>query len=292
MVVIGNFDGVHRGHRALLSAAAEGRTEPLVVCTFWPHPLAVLRPDAAPLLITDLDTRIQLLRDAGAAEVRVVPFSEEVSKLSPEEFVERFLLPLHPVRVAVGRNFRFGHRAAGGVDDLERLAAGRFEVLTLDLTEVDGDVTCSTLVRDALDDGNVEAAAQHLGRAFEVSGVVVVGDQRGRELGFPTANLPVPPRMAVPADGVYAGWLVDESGTRYPAAISVGTNPTFDGSERRVETYAIGQTDLKLYGTRITVEFVGRIRGQVAFSSIDGLTAQMDDDVRRAVEVLGESPVS
>lgn len=286
MVVIGNFDGVHLGHQALLRAARHGRSEPLVVSTFWPHPLTVVRPDAVPLLLTSLDDRLELLRRSGADEVRVIPFTHDVSRLSPADFVEKFLTPLSPVRIAVGSNFRFGYQAAGTIDDLQRLSQGRYEVLPLDLKQIDGHTTCSTLIRDALKAGDVEAAAHHLGRNFSVSGIVVVGDQRGRQLGYPTANLPVSEQMAIPADGVYAGWLYDEAGIRYEAAISVGTNPTFRGEKPRVETYALGRDDLHLYGTHIRVEFVARIRGQETFESVDALIAQMADDVTRAAAVL------
>lgn len=290
VVAIGNFDGVHVGHRSVLREAARGLELPLVVVTFWPHPITVLRPDQAPKLLTDLRTRIDLLKQAGAHEVRVIQFNRDVAALSPAEFVERFLMPLNPARVVVGENFRFGHRASGDVATLAGLGEGRFDVFALPLEAVDEEVTCSSGIRGFLAEGDVAEAAQHLERPFRFRGVVVVGDQRGRELGFPTANLTVPSDMAVPADGVYAGWVtrLDEPDAEpMAAAISVGTNPTFDGADHRVESYVIDRTDLELYGAEIAVDFVERLRGQVKFSGVEELITQMNLDVAKAKQVLG-----
>ncbi|MDO5084077.1 bifunctional riboflavin kinase/FAD synthetase [Arachnia propionica] len=293
IVAIGNFDGVHRGHQSVLQA--ERGDDELVVITFWPHPLTVLRPEAAPKLVTGLEQRIDLLKAAGAREVRVVRFDEKVAAMSPEEFVERFVVPLEPRVVVVGENFRFGHRAAGDVAALRELAAGRFEVRALELAALHEQTTCSSLIRSALDSGDVELVAEHLGRWFRFSGVVVVGDQRGRELGFPTANLIVPDEMVVPADGVYAGWLTPRGGERLPAAISVGSNPTFEGVDRRVETHVLDRVDLELYGVHIDVDFVARLRGQVRFDGVEQLIDQMQLDVAECRRLLGLSeagPVS
>lgn len=291
VVVIGNFDGVHGGHvEVLRHAATLAPGLPVVVVTFWPHPMRVLRPEQAPKLLTDLPERLRLLKAAGAQEVRVVQFTRDVSTWSPEEFVARVIDPLDPSHVVVGENFRFGYRASGTVETLAQLGAGRFEVDAMPLVHIDGESTCSTLVRKALEEGDVALAATHLGRSFRVQGVVVMGDQRGRDLGFPTANLPVPPGMAVPADGVYAGWLtrLDETGARpMPAAISVGSNPTFQGLERRVETNVLDRKDLELYGVEIAVDFVERLRGQITFSGIEALVAQMEADVARTRGILG-----
>ena len=290
VVVIGNFDGVHRGHRSVLAEASRDTDEPLVVLTFWPHPVSLLRPAAAPKLISDLHTRIDLLKEAGAHEVRVIRFTEEVSSMSPAAFVDRFIMPLNPSRVVVGENFRFGHKAAGDVATLAELGEGRFDVLPLPLEMVSDEVSCSTGIRGMLASGNVEGAAQHLQRPFRFRGVVVVGDQRGRDLGFPTANLIVPPDMAVPADGVYAGWVtrLDAPGAEpMAAAISVGTNPTFDGDDRRIESYVIDRTDLELYGVEIAVDFIARLRGQVRFDGVDALIDQMGHDVAEAKRILG-----
>lgn len=290
VVAIGNFDGVHLGHQSVLREAMAQSESPLVVITFWPHPMSVLRPDKAPKLLGDLTTRIDLLKSVGAHEVRVVNFTDAVAELSPSEFVERFVLPLEPERVVVGENFRFGKRAAGDVAELARLGEGHFEVVPLALESVNDIVTCSTLIRTSLFAGDVAEAAQHLGRPFLVRGVVQMGDQRGRELGYPTANLPVPRDMAVPADGVYAGWVTLPDGARLPAAISVGSNPTFDGADRRVESYVLDRTDLELYGEKIQVEFIDRIRGQVRFDGVEALVTQMGDDVRRCRVVLDMTP--
>lgn len=293
VVAIGNFDGVHLGHREVLAAARATRPgAPLVAVTFWPHPMVVLRPDAAPELLCDLAERIDLLRHAGADEVRVVEFTRRVADWSPQEFVEHVLAPLHPAKVVVGENFRFGRRALGTVDTLRELGAGTFEVVVLPLVS-DVAALSSTRVRHSLAVGDVEAAAGVLGRPFRYTGIVVMGDQRGRTLGYPTANLTVPEGHACPADGVYAGWLTcleKADAEPMPAAISVGTNPTFDGVERRVETYVLDRTDLELYGCRIGVDFITRLRGQVKFDSLDDLIVQMDADVAAARAVLGATP--
>ena len=293
VVAIGNFDGVHLGHREVLAAARATRPgAPLVAVTFWPHPMVVLRPDAAPELLCDLAERIDLLRHAGADEVRVVEFTRRVADWSPQEFVEHVLAPLHPATVVVGENFRFGRRALGTVDTLRELGAGTFEVVVLPLVS-DVAALSSSRVRHSLAVGDVEAAAGVLGRPFRYTGIVVMGDQRGRTLGYPTANLTVPEGHACPADGVYAGWLTcleKADAEPMPAAISVGTNPTFDGVERRVETYVLDVEDLELYGCRIGVDFITRLRGQVKFDSLDDLIVQMDADVAAAREVLGATP--
>ncbi|MDF1486736.1 bifunctional riboflavin kinase/FAD synthetase [Tessaracoccus caeni] len=287
--VIGNFDGVHRGHQRVLAEAMGDGGLPLVVLTFWPHPLSVVRPDSAPLLLADLASRIELLKQAGAHEVRVVTFTSEVANMSPSQFLERFVLPLNPARIVVGKNFRFGHKAAGDVSTLAELGRGRFVVTPVQLESLEGAVTCSTLIREAIAHGEVELAAEHLGRPFRSRGVVVMGDQRGRELGFPTANLRMPPEMAVPEDGVYAGYVTrldDPAAKPWPAAISVGSNPTFDGADRRVESYVLDRTDLELYGIEIAVDFTVRLRGQVKFDGVEALIAQMRLDVELARQLL------
>ncbi|MFT4226882.1 bifunctional riboflavin kinase/FAD synthetase [Micropruina sp.] len=301
VVVIGNFDGVHPGHVEVLAEAHARRPDlPLMVVTFWPHPVRVLRPEQAPMLLTGLDDRIALLRAAGADRVEVVDFTPEFAQLSPEQFVTEVLSPLHPALIVVGENFRFGHRAAGTVETLRELGRGRFEVDALKLVRFRDEETCSTTIREALAAGDVAHAAEHLRRPFRFAGAVAHGDHRGRELGFPTANLPVPQELACPADGVYAGWVTRLDGLdahgeplpegqdaeRWPAAISVGTNPTFDGVQRRVESYVLDRTDLELYGAPIAVDFIERIRGQVRFEGIDALILQVEDDVRRSRDIL------
>ena len=295
MVVIGNFDGVHLGHQALLEFAAKQRPDqPLVAVTFEPHTMAVVRPQAAPARLTPAAFKEQLLRQHGVADVVVVPFDTGVSSWAPDEFVARVLAPLQPSVLVVGEGFRFGHRAAGTVDTL--IAARThydFDVTVLALVERETAsgpaAVSSSLIRARLADGEVEAAAGMLGRDHRVSGTVVPGDRRGRALlGFPTANLPADPGVAVPADGVYAGWLtrVDDPGKPMPAAISVGTNPTFNGVQRRVESYVLDRDDLELYGVAVDVDFSCRIRGQITFDSIEPLIEQMHADVDRARALL------
>jgi len=293
VVTVGNFDGVHLGHLSVLKQAREeaGREGlAVVVVTFDPHPMAVLRPDHAPSIITPLDRRADLLMDAGADHVLALAFDLEMASWSPQHFVERVLVETLRARVVVvGANFRFGHRAAGDVALLRE--AGASAGFTAVGVELDGgpQVWSSTYVRTCLAAGDVAGAAEALGHLFAVRGVVVEGDKRGRELGFPTANVPVDPQAAVPADGVYAGWLrrVDD-GTTYPAAISVGTNPTFDGHrERRVEAYVLDRTDLELYDVEVEVAFTERLRGMVRFDGVDALIETMHDDVARTRRILG-----
>jgi riboflavin kinase/FMN adenylyltransferase len=290
VVTIGVFDGVHRGHQRIvwraLARAAELRL-PAVGVTFDPLPESVVRPDRAPLLLTTLERRLDLLAGLGLDGVHVIDFTPAFSRESPEEFVKSVLVErMRAVDVVVGENFRFGRRAAGDVDVLRELGSqAGFMVDAVSLVHPDGPHAkpfSSTWIRDRIAAGEVEAAAEALGRPHRVEGVVVHGDHRGRELGYPTANLDVPPLLAVPADGVYAGRL-----DGMPAAISIGTNPTFHGTSRRVEAYALDRTDLDLYGRRITLDFVARLRGMVAFDGIEPLLAQMAADVEKCRELLG-----
>jgi riboflavin kinase/FMN adenylyltransferase len=291
-VVIGNFDGVHLGHQHVVreareAADAEGIT--VVAVTFDPHPMAVLRPEHAPTTITDIETRAELLHGAGVDAVLALPFDRGVAAWTPEEFAQRVLADaLHAAVVVVGANFRYGTRASGDVATLT--ASGQQLGFRAVGVTLDGgpQVWSSTYVRTCLAAGDVAGAAEALGRLFTVRGVVVRGDRRGRELGFPTANVPTRTMSAAPADGVYAGWLRRlDTGERYPAAISVGTNPTFDGErERRVESYVLDRDDLELYDVEVEVAFVDRIRGMERFDGVDALVATMHDDVRRAHEIL------
>ena len=288
-VTIGSFDGVHRGHQAVIAATREAAGGlPVVAVTFHPHPMAVLAPDREPRRLTTIERRVELLHEHGADEVRVLAFDRDMAAWSPEDFVQRTLVEaLSASVVAVGENFRFGSRAAGTCSVLRTLGAQHgFDVTELRL---EGEETpfSSTLVRGYVAEGNLPAAAQVLGRPHEVSGIVSRGDQRGRELGFPTANVPVDERFAVPPDGVYAGRLVVD-GERLPAAISVGTNPTFEGVVgRRVESYVIDHGHaLDLYDRAVRVELVQQLRGMVAFDSVDTLVEQMHQDVSDARTLL------
>lgn len=295
VVVIGNFDGVHRGHRQVISTARRAAGDGTVIAvTFWPHPMSVIRPDRTPLLLTDLEERRALLRDAGVDEVEVVQFTDDVASWPPERFVDDVLRPLRPTAIMVGENFRFGFRAAGDVDLLAKLGREgadheRFEVQPIPLLVAGDQPSSSTRIRAAIADGDVETARELLDRPFRVRGVVIRGAQRGREMGFPTANVPVPAGLAVPADGVYAGWVTRldrPEAERWPAAISVGSNPTFAGENRRVESYVLDRDDLELYGVQIAVDFEHRLRGQIKYSGMEALIDQMRLDVDRARTLL------
>ena len=296
VVTIGVFDGVHLGHRVIMARAAELAASmglPLVVVTFDPHPNEVVRPGSHPPLLCTPRFRAELLGTLGADAVCVLPFTYEFSQLSAEEFVRTVLVDgLHAAAVVIGENFRFGHKAAGNVALLGELGEKyEFAAEGVGLLTDDAGTVSSSRIRDLLAAGDVAAAARELCRPHRVEGIVVRGHQRGRALGFPTANAEPPPNTAIPADGVYAGWLasLDTDGTeleRWPAAISVGTNPTFDGTEQTVEAYALDRDDLDLYGMHVAIEFADRIRGQARFTSVNDLVAQMHEDVAAARRVL------
>jgi riboflavin kinase/FMN adenylyltransferase len=295
VVTIGVFDGVHLGHQRIVARAAEvGRERglPVVAVTFDPHPDEVTRPGSHPPFLCSARRRAELLAGLGADAVCVLPFTLAFSRLDPDEFVRAVLVEkLHAAAVVVGEDFRFGHRATGDVPLLDRLGE-KYDYTTegLPLLVVDGMTLSSTSIRSMLADGDVTGAAKALGRPHRVEGVVVRGHQRGRLLGFPTANVESPPHTAIPADGIYAGWLatLDEGGAevnRWPAAISIGTNPTFDGSVRTVEAYALDRTDLDLYGLHAAIDFGARLRGTLRFDSVDDLVEQMGVDVAQAREI-------
>jgi riboflavin kinase/FMN adenylyltransferase len=293
VVTIGNFDGIHLGHQHVLqqarATADELRVAKVVVVTFDPHPIAVLRPEHAPPTLTSITTRVRLLAEAGIDAVLVVPFDRDMASWSPLEFIDRVLLDTLSARaVVVGANFRFGNRAAGDVALLRTVGQERGFVVEGVALDGGPQVWSSTYIRSCLAGGDVAGATEALGRPFTVRGVVVRGDQRGRELGYPTANVPIPVDGAAPADGVYAGRLTRlDSGETYPAAISVGTNPTFDGErERRVESHVLDRDDLELYGVEVEVAFVERLRGMVKFQGVEALVETMHGDVRRAREIL------
>ncbi|MFC1421447.1 bifunctional riboflavin kinase/FAD synthetase [Streptacidiphilus cavernicola] len=291
VVTIGSFDGVHRGHQLIINKTIEHARElgaRSVVVTFDPHPSEVVRPGSHPPLLAPQRRRAELMGDLGVDAVLVIPFTAAFSHLSPEDFVQRILVDaLHTALIVEGPNFRFGHRASGDVALLAELG-GRygFEVDVADFTVqcANGEPLSSSLARRLVAEGDMAGAAEVLGRPHRVEGIVVRGAQRGRELGYPTANVETLPHTAIPADGVYAGWLTVEQ-EPMPAAISVGTNPTFDGTARTVEAYAIDRVGLDLYGKHVGVDFLAYLRGMEKFDSVDALLDRMADDVKQAREL-------
>jgi riboflavin kinase / FMN adenylyltransferase len=288
-VTIGNFDGVHRGHRVLLRRAVDGAREHEVrsaAITFDPHPAAVLRPGSEPAALQTLEQRVEALTDVGIDVVVVLPFTRELAALAPDRFVEQVLVErLRAVRVTVGTNFRFGHRAAGDVVTLveegDRLG---FAVEAVTLLDLDGRPISSSAIREHLADGDVDWARRALGRPHAVEGEVVAGDGRGRTIGVPTANLAVPEGLVLPGDGVYAGHARTADGS-YACVTNVGVRPTFDGTRRTVEAHLL-DVDLDLYGQRVTVSFEHRIRGERRFAGVDELLARIRRDIAEARDHL------
>jgi riboflavin kinase/FMN adenylyltransferase len=296
VVTIGVFDGVHRGHAQIVGEAvkiAASAGLPSVLITFDPPPAEVVRPGSHPPQLTTLVRRAELVEQLGVDAFCAMPFTLELSRLLPAQFAhETLVVGLHASHVVVGQNFRFGHRAAGDVATLAEL--GRtfgFDTSGIALLTGGSVPISATYIRSCVEAGDVAAAAAALGRPHRVDGLVERGDQRGRELGFPTANLRPAPHAAVPADGVYAGRVIglSENGdTRAllgTAAISIGSNPTFEGRQRRVEAYIL-DFDRDLYGQEIGVEFVHRLRSMQRFDSVEALVAQMGRDVAATREAL------
>jgi riboflavin kinase/FMN adenylyltransferase len=285
VVVIGVFDGVHKGHQELLNRAkaiADGRE--IIALTFDPHPTTVFAPDRAPSMLTTLADRVELLKIHGADQVAVMKFNEKFAEMSAEDFVKNVLVDqLHASTVIVGKNFTYGHKAAGNVDSLVKSAlTHNFTVDAQDLNSDNGEVISSSRIRTMINEGNVEDARLLLGRPHRLDGVVVHGEKRGREIGYPTANLGNIDGQAIPADGVYAGWLT--VGINFwPAAISIGTNPTFEGERgRQVEAYALDQEGLELYDKNASIEFGWRLRPTLKFDGLEPLLVQMKIDCDQA----------
>ncbi|MGH3908945.1 MAG: bifunctional riboflavin kinase/FAD synthetase [Pseudonocardiaceae bacterium] len=292
VVTIGVFDGIHRGHAQLVRRAVQRARErelPCVLMTFDPHPSEVLRPGSHPAQLTSLRRRAELVEQLGVDVFFVLPFTVELSRMPADEFVHELLVErLHVAEVVVGDNFTFGHKAAGDVELLGDLGR-RFGFTAEDVGMLNqGELTySSTYIRSCIDAGDVAAAGVALGRPHRVEGIVIRGDRRGRDLGYPTANLSTPRYAAIPADGVYAGRFVHR-GRELAAAVSVGTNPTFSGRERRVEAFVL-DLDEDFYGEQVALDFVERLRGMVRFDTPEELVAQIDDDVERTREVLARS---
>ena len=279
-VAIGIFDGVHRGHQEILAEAAKHGA--VTVLTFDPHPTSIFAPERTPSALVNLQDRIELLKENGAAEVVVLPFTKEFAAMSPDAFIAEVLVnQLAATHVTVGANFTFGHKAAGNVDYLKEHAQG-FGVSAVHLEENRGSAISSTRIRTLIVDGDVERANEMLTRPFYLRGPVVHGEKRGRTIGYPTANLGLADNATIPADGVYAGWLtVGEH--RWQAAISIGTNPTFPGVRgRQVEAYAIDQSGLDLYDQEAKLEFGYRLRDTLKFDGLDPLLVQMKADCEQA----------
>ncbi len=271
-VAIGTFDGVHRGHQAVIKGAD-------TVLTFDPHPLSVIHPEALPKLIMPFSVKRDVIEGLGVRELVVVPFDEEFARLTAEEFIERVLVEkLRAERVSVGENFRFGAKAKGGPEMLG--AHPEFETTVVPLVEVDGETVSSTRIRALVAAGDMEGARHCLGAPYMVEGTVVPGDQRGRELGFPTANIVPDDSLVIPGHGVYAAFA-----NGVPAAVNVGVRPTFEtGRGVLIETFLIDY-DQDLYGTELRVAFVERLRGEKRFAGVEDLISQMKVDVEDAQRV-------
>lgn len=288
-VTIGMFDGVHRGHQRTFSHTRQVASDlslPVVLVTFAPHPDEVIRPGSHPPLLCGERHESQLLAEQGVDAVWTIPFTPEFSRLGADEFVRSVLVNrLHSARVVVGENFRFGHKAAGDLTLLEELGDKYdFTVVGVPLLANGQTPISSTGIRGKLAAGNVLDAAHDLGRPHRIEGAAAGGYPSGRMLGFPKADVETPPYTAIPADGVYAGWLANVV-DGWQAVISIGTDPA-DKSRRTVEAYALDHDDLDLYGTSVVVDFISRLRAPMHFSSIDGLVAQMRkdaDDARRSL---------
>jgi riboflavin kinase/FMN adenylyltransferase len=304
VLTIGVFDGVHRGHAEIIARAVKAgraRGVPTVLMTFDPHPMEVVFPGSHPAQLTTLTRRAELAEELGIDVFLVMPFTTDFMKLTPERYIHELLVErLHVLDVLVGDNFTFGKKATGNADTLRR-AGERFgfsvESVSLVAEQHDSQTVTysSTYIRACVDAGDVVAAAEALGRPHRVEGVVVRGEGRGRGLGYPTANVAPPMYSAIPADGVYAAWFTVlapgpaagpvTTGRHYPAAVSVGTNPTFSGRTRTVEAFVM-DVDADLYGQHVAVDFVARIRGQEKFADIDELIAAMGRDTAKARSVL------
>jgi riboflavin kinase/FMN adenylyltransferase len=289
VVVIGVFDGVHKGHQALLNRAkeiADGRS--IIALTFDPHPRTVFAPDSVPPMLTTLADRVELLKIHNADQVAVMKFNAQFAAMAPEDFVANILVgQLHAGTVIVGKNFTYGAKAAGTVETL--LHEGKRYNFIVDVQDLAGgaEAISSSRIRNLVLEGKVEQARELLSRPHRLDGIVVHGEKRGREIGYPTANLGKIDGQTIPADGIYAGWLT--VGINYwPAAISIGTNPTFEGDRgRQVEAYALDQQGLDLYDKAASIEFGWYIRPTLKFDGLEPLLVQMKkdcDEARRLTE--------
>jgi riboflavin kinase/FMN adenylyltransferase len=273
-IAVGEFDGVHVGHRQVIRGND-------TVLTFEPHPLRVVRPEAAPKLLTSLEEKAELIATLGVRELVVIPFDDGFAHQSPRAFIDDVLVgKLHAIQVSVGENFRFGHLASG--DPALLASEPRFETHVVPLVEVDGEVVSSSHIRGLVLAGEVEHAARFLGAPFQLRGEVVSGDRRGRALGFPTANVIPDEALVCPGHGVYVGRADGAC-----AAVSVGVRPTFGtGRAVLVEAFLLDR-EVDLYGQVLKLDFIARLRGERRFDTVDALVAQMHSDVKRARELCG-----
>ena len=288
VLAVGIFDGVHAGHQQIIATAKH--LGEVTVMTFDPHPTSVVAPERTPSQLISVNDRIELLKQAGATYVEVVNFNKDFSQLSPDQFIEDVLLGRFKAEhVVIGENFNFGFKAQGSPKYLSEVGPKYgFGVSIVKLQEERGSTISSTRIRSLIIDGEIERANELLTRKFYLKGPVVHGEKRGREIGYPTANLGLTPLATIPADGVYAGWLsVGES--RWAAAISIGTNPTFPGVRgRQVEAYAIDQVGLELYDQEAKIEFGFRLRDTLKFDGLAPLLEQMKKDCDQARELTSK----
>ena len=293
-VAIGVFDGVHLGHQEVLNCLLEHARDYYLlstVLTFDPHPAMLLRPESAPLLLTGLDRKLALFNELGVERTAVLEFNNEVVGIAPSDFIKDFLLEaLNAKSVVVGQDFHFGSSRGGTVETLEEGGAEHgFQVEAVDLFSLSSapEPISSTTIRRALAGGRVKEVARMLGRLYSIEGEVIVGDKRGRTIGFPTANLPVSQQRAWPADGVYAGWFTDERGMRRPCAINIGRRPTFyQHAEHSILEAHVLDFDGDLYGQEVEVEFADFLRSERRFSGIGELKEQLAKDIARCRTIL------
>ncbi|MEI7561853.1 MAG: bifunctional riboflavin kinase/FAD synthetase [Actinomycetes bacterium] len=288
VVAIGIFDGVHAGHQQIIANAKHNGD--VTIMTFDPHPVSVVAPERTPSQLVPLKDRIELLKAAGATSVEVINFNKEFSQLSADQFIEDVLVGRFAAEhVVIGENFNFGFKAQGTPEYLSQIGPKYgFGVTIVKLQENRGSTISSTRIRSLIIDGEIERANEMLTRNFYLKGPVVHGEKRGREIGYPTANIGLDSLSTIPADGVYAGWLtVGED--KWPAAISIGTNPTFPGVRgRQVEAYALDQTGLDLYDKEAKLEFGFRLRDTLKFDGLDPLLVQMKKDCDKARELTSK----
>ena len=294
VVTVGFFDGVHLGHQQVLRRtveAAKERRARSVAVTFDRHPREILTPGSEPRLLTTVERKAALVEGCGVDVLVVLAFTQELSEVTPEDFVRDVLVAgLHAVHARVGANFTFGHKAAGTVETL--VSVGAPLGMTADEVElftIDGRVVSSSSIRGSLADGDLTWPTVALGRRFAVDGGVVSGAGRGKGLGYPTANLRTWPRLLLPGQGIYAGVAELFDGSRYAAAIDVGTNPTFGVEPLHVEAFLLDFPEEELRGQRLSVEFWERLRDEVRFDSVDELVGAIADDVERTREIVGST---